>query len=134
MWLHLMFSFSVMHNHLLLIIPQENYTAPRLVLAASGVDHEDLLSYSEPLLSDLPKVPPPETPKSTYVGGDYRCQADSEVNYEFHDELFLFCFLLCECFLFVQKTHVALAFEVPGGWLKDKDAMTLTVLQVFTVT
>lgn len=28
-------------------------------------------------------------------------------------------------------THFALAFEVPGGWLKEKDAMTLTVLQVF---
>lgn len=59
---------------------QENYTAPRMVLAASGVEHEDLVSYAEPLLADLPKVPPPEVPKSTYVGGDYRCQADSEVN------------------------------------------------------
>ncbi|XP_078438733.1 mitochondrial-processing peptidase subunit alpha-like [Wolffia australiana] len=84
----------------------ENYTAPRIVLAASGVEHEDLVSYAETLLSDLPKVPPPEAPKSTYIGGDYRCQADSE------------------------KTHVALAFEVPGGWLKDKEAMTLTVLQM----
>uniref|UniRef100_A0A1D1ZBE4 Mitochondrial-processing peptidase subunit alpha n=1 Tax=Anthurium amnicola TaxID=1678845 RepID=A0A1D1ZBE4_9ARAE len=84
----------------------ENYTAPRMVLAASGVEHEDLVSYAEPLLSDLPKVPPPEVPKSVYVGGDYRCQADS------------------------QKTHVALAFEVPGGWLKEKEAMTLTVLQM----
>lgn len=28
-------------------------------------------------------------------------------------------------------THFALAFEVPGGWLKEKDAMTLTVIQVF---
>lgn len=50
-----------------------------MVLAASGVEHEDLLSYAEPLLSDLPKVAPPETPKSVYVGGDYRCQADSPV-------------------------------------------------------
>ncbi|KAJ8638620.1 hypothetical protein MRB53_012887 [Persea americana] len=84
----------------------ENYTAPRIVLAASGVEHEELISYAEPLLSDLPKVAPPETPKSVYVGGDYRCQADS------------------------PKTHVALAFEVPGGWHKEKDAMTLTVLQM----
>lgn len=30
-----------------------------------------------------------------------------------------------------QSTHFALAFEVPGGWHKEKDAMTLTVLQVF---
>eukprot|EP00268_Persea_americana_P055155 TRINITY_DN638_c0_g1_i1.p2 TRINITY_DN638_c0_g1~~TRINITY_DN638_c0_g1_i1.p2 ORF type:complete len:251 (-),score=61.37 TRINITY_DN638_c0_g1_i1:1114-1866(-) len=77
-----------------------------MVLAASGVEHEELLSYAEPLLSDLPKVPAPEVPKSVYVGGDYRCQADS------------------------PSTHVALAFEVPGGWLKEKEAMALTVLQM----
>ncbi|RRT37765.1 hypothetical protein BHM03_00044315 [Ensete ventricosum] len=58
---------------------QENYTAPRMVLAASGVEHEELVSIAEPLLSDLPKVPCPEEPKSLYVGGDYRCQADSDV-------------------------------------------------------
>lgn len=29
-----------------------------------------------------------------------------------------------------QRTSFALAFELPGGWLKEKDAMTLTVLQV----
>ncbi|XP_064979950.1 mitochondrial-processing peptidase subunit alpha-like [Musa acuminata AAA Group] len=84
----------------------ENYTAPRMVLAASGVEHEELVSIAEPLLSDLPIVPRPEEPKSVYVGGDYRCQADSD------------------------KTHVALAFEVPGGWRQEKDAMTLTVIQM----
>ncbi|KAM7509617.1 hypothetical protein LguiA_020070 [Lonicera macranthoides] len=84
----------------------ENYTAPRMVLAASGVDHEELLKIAEPLLSDLPSVPRPEEPQSVYVGGDYRCQAGS------------------------GSTHFALAFEVPGGWHKEKDAMTLTVLQM----
>lgn len=29
-----------------------------------------------------------------------------------------------------QCTHVALAFEVPGGWRKEKEAVLLTVLQV----
>lgn len=29
-----------------------------------------------------------------------------------------------------QATHVAIAFEVPGGWQKEKDAIVLTVLQV----
>lgn len=29
-----------------------------------------------------------------------------------------------------QGTHVAIAFEVPGGWQKEKDAIALTVLQV----
>lgn len=86
----------------------ENYTAPRMVLAASGVEHEELLKIAEPLLSDLPSVSRPEVPKSVYVGGDYRCQADSGD----------------------QKTHFALAFETPGGWLKEKEAMTVTVLQM----
>ncbi|XP_044479450.1 mitochondrial-processing peptidase subunit alpha-like [Mangifera indica] len=84
----------------------ENYTAPRMVLAASGVDLDELLPIAEPLLSDLPKVSCPVEPKSVYVGGDYRQQADS------------------------QSTHVALAFELPGGWLKEKEAITLTVLQM----
>lgn len=84
----------------------ENYTAPRIVLAASGVEHEELLSIAEPLLSDLPSVPRPEEPKSVYTGGDYRCQSES------------------------GRTHFALAFELPGGWHKLKDAMVLTVLQM----
>lgn len=58
---------------------QENYTASRMVLAASGVDHEELLSISEPLLSDLPNVPGVKVPESVYVGGDYRRQADCGV-------------------------------------------------------
>ncbi|KAK1264786.1 Mitochondrial-processing peptidase subunit alpha [Acorus gramineus] len=82
----------------------ENYTAPRMVLAASGVEHEELLSVAEPLLSDLPKVPLPQAPKSKYIGGDFRRQTDT------------------------PKTHVALAFEVPGGWHNEKDAMTLNVI------
>lgn len=60
----------------LLWLLQKNYTASRMVLAASGVEHEELLSAAEPLLSDLASVPRPEVPKSMYVGGDYRCQAD----------------------------------------------------------
>lgn len=57
---------------------QENYTASRIVLAASGVEHEELLSIAEPLLSDGPSVPH-EEPKSVYDGGDYRRQGDSGV-------------------------------------------------------
>ncbi|KAF5743019.1 mitochondrial-processing peptidase subunit alpha [Tripterygium wilfordii] len=85
----------------------ENYTASRMVLAASGVEHGELLSVAEPLLSDLPSMPRPEEPKSVYVGGDYRCQADAG-----------------------GKTHFSLAFELPGGWHEEKDAMTLSVLQM----
>ncbi|XP_071697567.1 mitochondrial-processing peptidase subunit alpha-like [Rutidosis leptorrhynchoides] len=83
-----------------------NYTAPRIVLAASGVEHEELLKYAEPLLSELPGGARVEEPKSVYVGGDHRVVADT------------------------GRTSFALAFELPGGWLKAKDAMTLTVLQM----
>ncbi|GMH14244.1 hypothetical protein Nepgr_016085 [Nepenthes gracilis] len=84
----------------------ENYTAPRMVLAASGVEHEELLSIAKPLLSDLSNVPRPVEPKSVYVGGDYRCQADAD------------------------NTHVALAFEIPGGWTNERESVLATVLQM----
>ncbi|KAK9060788.1 hypothetical protein SSX86_021494 [Deinandra increscens subsp. villosa] len=83
-----------------------NYTAPRMVLAASGVEHEELLKFAEPLLSDLPGGAQVEEPKSVYVGGDHRVIADT------------------------GRTSFALAFELPGGWLKGKEAMTLMVLQM----
>ncbi|KAH6803126.1 Insulinase family protein, partial [Perilla frutescens var. frutescens] len=84
----------------------ENYTASRMVIAASGVDHDKLLEYAEPLLSDLPVVSRPSVPKPIYTGGDFRRQGDTGV------------------------THFALAFELPGGWINEKDAVTLTVLQI----
>ncbi|KAL9252995.1 Mitochondrial-processing peptidase subunit alpha-like protein [Drosera capensis] len=84
----------------------ENYTAPRIVLVGSGVEHEELTSLAEPLLADLPSVPRPEEPKSVYKGGDYRKQIGS------------------------GTTHFALAFEAPGGWVKDKESVTLTILQM----
>ncbi|KAL0910502.1 hypothetical protein M5K25_021491 [Dendrobium thyrsiflorum] len=83
----------------------ENYTADRIVLAAFGVDHEHLLGIAEPLLYDLMGGLPVSAPKSTYNGGEARFKIDSE------------------------RTHVALAFEVPGGWHDDKNATALTVLQ-----
>ncbi|KAI5063147.1 hypothetical protein GOP47_0021694 [Adiantum capillus-veneris] len=86
---------------------QENYTAPRIVLAASGVDHKELLAIAEPLLSTIPATgqEPYEVPASKYVGGDWRGVADT------------------------PKIHVALAFEVPGGWRSEKDSIAMTVLQ-----
>ena len=50
-----------------------------MVIAASGVEHEDLVSYAEPLLSDLLKEPCLPEPKSDYVEGDYGRHADSPV-------------------------------------------------------
>ena len=50
-----------------------------MVLAASGVEHEELVSIAEPLLSDLQNVPRPDEPKSIYVGGDFRHHGESKV-------------------------------------------------------
>jgi mitochondrial-processing peptidase subunit alpha len=50
-----------------------------MVLAASGVDHQDLLEIAEPLLHDLHARPMLEVPASFYVGGELRHRADSEV-------------------------------------------------------
>lgn len=50
-----------------------------MVLAASGVDHDKLLEYAEPLLSDLPNVPHLSVPKPIYKGGDFCRQGDAGV-------------------------------------------------------
>lgn len=60
-------------------IVQDNFTASRMVLAASGVHHDKLLEYAEPLLADLPNVPHPSVPKPIYTGGDFRRQGDAGV-------------------------------------------------------
>lgn len=52
-----------------------------MVLAALGADHWKVVSIAERLLSDLPNAVHPEEPKSVYVGGEYRCQAESLVRY-----------------------------------------------------
>ena len=51
-----------------------------MVLAAYGVDHEELVSVAEPLLSDLPGVFRPEEPRSVYVGGDFRRHGEAGVS------------------------------------------------------
>ncbi|XVE98059.1 hypothetical protein REPUB_Repub03eG0072700 [Reevesia pubescens] len=98
---------NILNSSVLEDFVAENFTASRMVLAASGLEHEQLLSVAEPLLSDLPIIPRPQEPKSVYTGGDYRCQADLG-----------------------DQTHFALAFELPGGWHKEKEAIILTVLQI----
>jgi hypothetical protein len=50
-----------------------NFTAPRIVLAAAGVQHATLKSLADELVGGLPSAPPSPAPASTYVGGDFRC-------------------------------------------------------------
>jgi len=82
-----------------------NYTAPNVVLAASGCGHAELVALAEPLLAQLPAGSKDQssTP-SRYVGGDYRVATDSPV------------------------TNVVLAFEFVGGWRDTKASTAMTVL------
>ena len=83
---------------------QATYTAPRVVLAASGCDHGELVSAAEPLLSMLPPGPGAPSAPTTYVGGDYRVGTDSPL------------------------TNIILAFEFKGGWKDQKGSTAMTVL------
>ena len=85
---------------------QQNYTAPRVVLAASGCAHEELVAVAEPLLAQLPAgaAAAAATAPSRYVGGDHRSSSDSPV------------------------TNVVLAFEFAGGWNDTKASTAMTVL------
>jgi mitochondrial-processing peptidase subunit alpha len=83
---------------------QATYTAPRVVLAASGCDHDELVSAAEPLLSTLPPGPGAPSAPTTYVGGDYRVGTDSPL------------------------TNIILAFEFKGGWKDQKGSTAMTVL------
>ena len=83
---------------------QATYTAPRVVLAAAGVDHAELVSVAEPLLSTLAPGPGVGAAPTTYVGGDYRVSTDSPL------------------------TNIILAFEFKGGWRDQKASTAMTVL------
>ncbi|WZZ61233.1 hypothetical protein YC2023_061340 [Brassica napus] len=98
----------------------ENFTVARMVLAASGVEHEELLQVAEPLTSDLPNVPRQVEPKSQYTGGDFLQHTGGDFLQHTGGELF---------FGHLQATHFALAFEVPG-WNNEKEAVIATVLQM----
>ncbi|EFJ11431.1 hypothetical protein SELMODRAFT_183257 [Selaginella moellendorffii] len=84
---------------------RNNFIPRRIVLAASGVDHEELMAVAEPLLTDWPSGKGVDCGPSEYIGGDWRGTADS------------------------PTTHIALAFEVPGGWRNEHDSFAVTVLQ-----
>lgn len=83
---------------------QATYTAPRVVLAAAGVDHAELVSVAEPLLSTLAPGPGVGAAPTTYVGGDYRVGTDSPL------------------------TNIILAFEFKGGWRDQRASTAMTVL------
>ena len=74
-----------------------------MVLAASGVHHEELTEIAKPILEDLPGVKVPQEPKSVYVGGEYRQQAASEV-------------CLKGCPLYYLFLHMTASLPPSVGW------------------
>ncbi|CAH8357764.1 unnamed protein product [Eruca vesicaria subsp. sativa] len=89
----------------------ENFTAARMVLVASGVEHEDLLKVVEPLTSDPPNLPRQAEPKSQYTGGDFFHNTGGDFRQHTGGE----------------ATHFALAFVVPG-WKSKKEALIAYML------
>lgn len=79
------------------------YTGNRIVLAAAGIDHQELLHVAEPLLKLAPQGTPGEV-TSKYIGGELRQGSDA------------------------AETHVLLGFEAPGGWSDLRSSMTQHVL------
>ncbi len=84
----------------------ENYTAPRLALAASGASLAAVSAVAEPLLSSLPGAPVPRAADGAYVGGETRKTTGEGV------------------------THMALAFHFKGGWRDVRGATAMSVLQL----
>jgi len=82
----------------------ENFTAPRVVLAASGCDHDELVRIAEPMLATLPADEGAAATPSVYVGGDYRQKTDAPI------------------------TSIVLGFEFKGGWRDAKASTAMTVL------
>lgn len=82
-----------------------HYTAPRMVLAAAGVPHNELLQLAEPLLAAAPSGSSSPSAVSQYIGGEWRQFAPTPL------------------------THAVLVFEYAGGWRDVKGSVAMTVLQ-----
>lgn len=81
------------------------FSAPRVVVAGAGVEHQALVDAVAPLLEALPSAAGPAAPASTYVGGDWRRANGS------------------------PETHVVLAFPFAGGWRDLDGSVAATVAQ-----
>lgn len=58
---------NVLHDYI-----EQNFTPNRIVIAGSGMGHNELVSLAEPLVSSLKPSGQTEQPPSTYIGGDFR--------------------------------------------------------------
>lgn len=84
---------------------QQNFVAPKMVLAGAGVEHKQLLSLAKPMLDGYRGGAGQPQPSSQYAGGDFRQ------------------------FVAGPLTHAMLGFEVKGGWRDVKGSVAMTALQ-----
>lgn len=82
---------------------KSNYTAPRTVISAIGVDHNEMVDLVKKYFTNLPTEPKRsiESMKLKYVGGDSR--SDYDLPSKIYDE---------------KTTHILIALE--GGSWKGK--------------
>ena len=95
-------NFGAVSPEVLGAFVSEQYSPSRMVLAAAGYDHDELVALASKTLGKLPAGPAQTVAPSVYTGGEIR---ESSM-----DEL----------------THFALSFKAPG-W-KDKDLVPICVL------
>jgi len=81
-----------------------SYTGGRLILAAAGVNHQELVRLAKPMLEGVPSAPVPAEPSSQYVGSYVHLPGS------------------------FPQTSILLAFEYKGGWRDVKGAVAMTVL------
>ncbi|GIL94697.1 hypothetical protein Vretimale_918 [Volvox reticuliferus] len=80
-----------------------HFIAPHMVLAAAGVEHQELVTLAKPMLEGLPKVAPLPEPKPEYVGGFVHLPGS------------------------YAQSNLLLAFEYAGGWRDVHGAVVMTV-------
>eukprot|EP00798_Chlamydomonas_sp_ICE-L_P027065 gene27065-2298_t len=81
-----------------------NYVGPRMVLAAAGVAHKDLVELAEPMLKQIHNADVAPEPSSTYQGGFVHLPGS------------------------LPQPNLILAFEFKGGWRDVEGAVAMTVL------
>lgn len=80
------------------------FLAPHMVLAASGVEHGELVRLARPMLEHLPPAQHLPEPKPEYVGGTVQLPGS------------------------YPQANLLLAFEYRGGWRDVHGAVVMTVL------
>lgn len=82
-------SLGIIDSDVLHEFHMANYTAPRMALAVSGAEHQDVLRWVEPMLQSASSAGKVPAIPSTYVGGEVRIPGGDDL------------------------THIILAFDSP---------------------